>query len=203
MSRRLSLEDFDGPEQVAPVRTEPVPDIDVDALRSAAFEDGYKSGWDDCHAEHLKSEDAVASDLGQSLRDAELSYREARRDVLSAIKPVIDTIISQLLPKLATDGLSATVAQELMPMLQDASELEPELFCAPAMVPVLQSLIGKRDDLTIRLQPEPSFTGAQVALRLGAESRDIDLGEAVEKIAEELAAFTDRLIADLPEQQKG
>lgn len=203
MTRRISLEDFDGPAPVEPVRTDPVPQIDIDAVRSAAFEQGYKSGWDDCRAEHLKSEEAVSSDLCQSLKDAELSYREARNDVLSAIKPVIDTIISQLLPKLAADGLSATVAQELMPLLQDASDLEPELICAPSVMPVLQQLINKRDDLEIRMHPEPSFSGGQVALRLGAESRDIDMGEAVEKIAEELASFTDRLIADLPKDSKG
>ena len=182
---------------------EPVPDVDVDALRSNAYEEGYKSGWDDCHSEHLKSDQAISSDLARSLREVETTYRDARSDVLSAIKPVIDTIIEQLLPKLAAGGLGAMVAHELMPHLQAASELEPELQCAANMVPVLQKLVEDRDDVSVRIRPEPSFSGGQVALRLGAEERHIDLSAAIEEIGQELSSFTDRLIADLPGNQKG
>ena len=205
MTRRISLEDFDGPETNPPKQEvrEPVVTVDTDALRSVAFEEGYKSGWDDCHAEHLKSEQAVSSDLARSLRDMETTYRDARSDVLSALKPVIDAIVEQVLPKIASEGLGAMVAQELMPHLEDASELEPELQCAPAMVPVLQKLIDLRDDISVRIRPETSFSGAQVALRLGAEARNIDLTSAMDQIGQELSSFTNRLIADLPNSQKG
>ena len=200
MTRRISLEDFDGPEKSPPRQEpmEPVVAVDTDALRSVAFEEGYKSGWDDCHAEHLKSEQAVSSDLARSLRDMEATYRDARSDVLSALKPVIDAIVEQVLPKIASDGLGAMVAQELMPHLAEASDLEPELQCAPAMVPILQKLVDLRDDVSVRIRPETSFSGSQVALRLGAEARNIDLTSAMDQIGKELSSFTDRLIADLP-----
>ena len=205
MTRRISLEDFDGPEMAPPQREtpEPVVTIDTDALRSAAFEEGYRSGWDDCHSEHLKSEQAISSDLARSLRDMEATYRDARSDVLSALKPLIDAIVEQVLPKIASDGLSAMVAQELMPHLQSASELEPELQCAPDLAPVLQKLLDHRDGLSVRIRPETSFSGAQVALRLGAEARNIDLTSAVDQIGQELSSFTNRLIADLPNNQRG
>ena len=203
MTKRISLEDFDGSASsvVKPPETQ-AEAVDTDALRSAAFEEGYRSGWDDCHAEHLKSENAIASDLARSLHDVETTYRDARSDVLSAIKPVIDTIVEQVLPKIAASGLGAMVAQELMPHLQNASELEPELQCAPPMIPLLQKLIDQRDDISVRVVPEPSFSGAQVALRLGAEARNIDLTGAMEQIGKELASFTERLIADLPANAK-
>ena len=208
MTRRISLEDFDGSVAQSQVPNQEEPDqaaalVDTDALKSTAFEEGYKSGWDDCHAEHVKSEQAVSSDLARSLRDMTATYREARSDVLSAVKPVIDTIVEQILPKIASAGLGAMVAQELMPHLQSATELEPELQCAPDMVPILQKLIDHRDDITLRIRPETSFSGAQVALRLGAEARNIDLSSAMDQIGQELASFTDRLIADLPTNQKG
>ena len=205
MTRRISLEDFDGLETNPPQRAAPTPvvTVDTDALRSAAFEEGYKSGWDDCHAEHLKSEQAISSDLARSLRDMETTYRDARSDVLSALKPVIDAIVEQVLPKIASEGLGAMVAQELMPHLQVASELEPELQCAPDVVPILQKLVDHRDDISVRIRPETSFSGAQVALCLGAEARNIDLTSAMDQIGQELSSFTNRLIADLPNNQKG
>lgn len=203
MSRRIALEDFDGPAQQTTVRPEPQPQIDQDAIRSAAFEEGYKSGWDDCRAEHLNSEKALSSDLAQAMSDAGVTYRDARRDVLTAIKPLIETIVSQLLPKLASDGLAALVAQELMPLLQEASDLEPELFCAPKVAPIIQNLLQKREDLNFRIRQEPTFTGAQVLIRFGSEAREIDLSEAVAQIGSELETFTERLITDLPETQKG
>jgi len=205
MTRRLSLEEFDGAPPKAPAQREPErePSIDADAIRSSAYEDGYKSGWDDCHAEHLKSEEAIASDLARNLQDMELTYREARGDVLAAIKPVLDTIIDQVLPKIASEGLSAMVAQELMPHLSDASDLRPELQCAPNLAPVLQKLMERRADISVVIKPEPEFSGAQVALRLGAEARNIDLTGALEQIGQELGAFTERLISDLPSSKKG
>ncbi|MEM6609244.1 MAG: hypothetical protein AAF689_11725 [Pseudomonadota bacterium] len=206
MSRRVSLEDFDGaaapPERA--VETPKMPEFDVDKLRSEAYEDGYKNGWDDCHAEHIKSESAVSSDLAQSLKDMEFTYREARADVLAALRPLIDAIISQLLPKLATDGLSAMVAKELVPFMEDAAELEPELLGAPAILPILQKLVDQEDGLSVKIRPEPSFSVAQVSLRLGAEARDIDLSSAVEAIGKELDQFTARLIADIaPKNRSG
>lgn len=205
MSRRVSLEDFDGtaPRPAPRAPAPQPPDIDEDALRSAGFEDGYKSGWDDCRAEHQKSELAVSSDLAQSLRDVEVTYHDARRDVLTAIKPVIDTIIAQVLPKIASEGLGAMVAQEIMPHLDAASELEAELHCAPDVVPVLQRLLNDREDLPVHIRPVPSFSGAQVALRMGAEARNIELSAAIDQISHELSSFTERLMADLPPNQKG
>lgn len=206
MTRRISLEDFDGetPKREIPVEptTPQAPEVDTDALRSAGYEEGYKSGWDDCHAEHLKSEQAVASDLARSLRDMETTYRDARSDVLMAIKPVLDSITEQVLPKIASDGLSAMVAQELMPHLETASQLEPELQCAADMVPVLQKLFDDYDDITVRIRPQPSFSGAQVSLRMGAEARNIELSAAIDEISKELSTFTERLIADLSPDSK-
>ncbi|MEM9317789.1 MAG: hypothetical protein AAGA70_02145 [Pseudomonadota bacterium] len=205
MTRRISLEDFDSapkaqPEpKVPPPPTEP--EIDIEGIRAAAFEDGYKSGWDDCHAENVKSEQAVSSDLLQSLKDMELTFQEARGDVLAAIRPVIDAIIEQLLPKLATDGLSAMVAKELMPLLEDAADLQAELLGSPQVVPILRKLVDLRDDTSVRIRPEPSFSAAQVSLRLGSEARDVDLTTAVEQISSELDQFTARLIAEIPEKR--
>lgn len=207
MTRRISLEDFDDgvPEKV-PVQetaTAPSPDFDSVDLKLKAFEEGYKSGWDDCHAENVKSEQAIASDLARSLSELEMTYHQARRDVLTAIRPVIDTMVGQLLPRIANDSLCAMVVQELLPHLENATELEPELQCSPDAEPVLQKLLSDREGISVKITPEPSFSGAQVALRLGAEARNIELSVAIEQISQELSEFTERLIADLPVKQRG
>ena len=204
MTRRVSLEDFDGLPEPAPQppETEPAPQIDLDAIRSAAYEDGYKNGWDDCHAENVKSEQAVSSNLAQNLKEVSLTYREARSDVLTAIRPVIDTIIEQLLPKIADDGLGALVAGELMPLIKEAGSLEPELVGAPAIVPMLQKLVDQFDDPAVRVRPDPGLSSAQVALRLGAEAREIDLSKAIAEIGAELDRFTTRLIAETASDQQ-
>ncbi|MEM9757201.1 MAG: hypothetical protein AAF914_14460 [Pseudomonadota bacterium] len=202
MTRRLSLENFDGAPrraadpapkpQAEPAASQP----DVEALRAEAYEAGYNSGWDDSHAEAVRAQTSISSDLAQTLSDVRFTYEEARVDLLAAIRPVIETIIEQLLPRLAAEGLTASVAHELLPLIDTASDLRFELRAAPDVVPVVEKLITLRSDIDLRVQPEPTYSGAQVSLRMGSESRTIDLGDAVDKISAELRSFTDRLLND-------
>ena len=204
MSKRLSLEEFDDGIAQPPPAAEPAPpapaapQIDVDAIRLEGYDTGYKSGWDDCHAEHLKSEDAIGSDLVQALREVKLTYQDARGDVLTAIRPVIEAIIERLLPKLATDGLGAMVSQELLPLIEDAADLRCELVAAPSVIPLLQKIVSRHSEIDVRLRPEPTYSTAQVSLRMGAEAREVDLGDAVAQISREIDEFTSRLIAAAP-----
>lgn len=202
MTRRISLEDFDGSTQRTEATPQPtqLPEVDTDALRTEGYEAGYKSGWDDCHAEHLKSEENVGSDLARSLRDIEATYAEARADVLSAIRPVINTIVGQVLPEIANEALGALVTQELLPHLSDAVNVEPELLCSSEALPILRKLLASQDGISVNVRPDPGFSGAQVALSFGAETRNIELSAAVDAIGKELASFTERLIQELSEK---
>ncbi|MBF9035264.1 flagellar biosynthesis protein [Rhodobacterales bacterium HKCCE2091] len=197
MTRRLFLEEF-GSEveelEPAPPPPEREPDIDLEGMRLDAYEAGYKSGWDDCRAAQSESEAGLSGDLGQAIRDAGFTYHEARAGVLAAIRPVLEAMVEQVLPVLSTSGLAAMVAAELMPRIEAAADLQCQLVASPALLPRLEKLV-EAAGVEVRLVGEPAYSDAQVSLRMGAETHEIDLARATEEIAEELRRYTEGLAA--------
>lgn len=196
MTRPLNLDDFGADADLSAPEPDTDPGQDLESMRLDAYEEGYKSGWDDSRAAQSKSDTAIADDLAQAIRDANFSYHEARGDVLAAIRPVIEAIVEQVLPSLARGGLAAAVTAELIPALEQAAHLDCELVAAPDTIPILVKLMEDVSGLEVKMRPEPTFSPAQVSLRMGAETREVDLSRAVAEIGRELDQFTQRLIAE-------
>ncbi|AHM03723.1 putative flagellar biosynthesis/type III secretory pathway protein [Roseibacterium elongatum DSM 19469] len=201
MSRPLSLTDFAVPQgpavadASAPATPEAATESDQEEARLAAFEQGYRSGWDDCAAAEAEERGRVGADLAANLRDMSHGYEATRREVLMALDPLFEAVIARLLPDLAAAAVIPVVQAELSRIATELSGGRAELVAAPSAIPVLERLVETMPEHDIRLQPEPAYADAQVSIRFASEQRDIDLGAAAEQMAEAIRAFT-RDIAD-------
>jgi len=216
MTRALSLPDFDevgGTAQpVAPTQEPTTPEgAASEEDRLAVFEQGYRSGWDDCLAAETEERGRIAADLATNLRDLSASYESVRADVLSALGPLFDAVLSRLLPELVAEAVAPVVRDELLRIAQEASAASVDLVAAPVAVPRLENLVAQIPDLRIRLRPEPAYAEGQVSVRFGTERRDVDLSGAAQQMAEAIRDFTDGLTRHAPvaeplpdiESQKG
>jgi len=193
MIRALTLEDFAcaiapsteeaAQSQHAPANAEPAEDA------MAAFDEGYRSGWEDCAKAEAESHRRIGADLAANLQDLSLSYAEARSDVLTALGPLFEEMAAQLLPTLAAEAVAPAVIAELRAAADRASGGHAVLFASPAAMPALSRLIEMQHGLKIELRAEPAYAEGQVSLRFGAERRDIDLSDAARRMAEAIRAF--------------
>jgi len=186
MIRAVALEDFSAPGPGAPPEAPRPGDPDA-AL--AAFEEGYRSGWDDCAAAEAESHRRIGADLAASLQAVARTYAEARTDVLTALGPLFEEMAAQLLPALAAEAVAPAVIAELRAAASGASAARPVLVAAPAALPALERLIAEEDGLDVELRPEPAYDEGQVSIRFGPERRDIDLTDAARRMAEAIRAF--------------
>ncbi|MEQ8368154.1 MAG: hypothetical protein RIB61_15760 [Roseicyclus sp.] len=196
MTRPLMLEDFSS--AVALGRGEPSRPTDsgppaataeTEDEKLAAFDRGYKDGWDDCAREEAEANRRIGAALEASLRDMTLLYAEARQEVLASLAPLFEDIAAQLLPRLAAEAVAPAVIAELEAIAADGLHPRPVLIAAPAALPGLERLIDMREGLEIDLKTEPAFADDQVSIRFGAERRDIDLSDAADRMAEAIRAF--------------
>lgn len=193
MTRTLLLEDFDNaPGAPRPPVAGPAgaPDpADTGEAALAAFEEGYRNGWEDCTRAEAEGHRRIAADLAANLHELSQGYETARSEVLDSLGPVFEQMAAQLLPALAAEAVAPAVLAELRAAAEEASAARAVLLAAPAALPALERLVETQEGLSVDLRAEPAFAEGQVSLRFDGERRDIDLGQAARRMAETLRSF--------------
>lgn len=187
----LRLEDFAGPIEM-PERPLPPDEERDEALRQAAYEEGYAAGWEDattaCSDARADREAAAA----QSLQALSISHEQAQRMALSSLEPLLREIVATLLPAMARATLVPQVIEALMPLAEAAVDA-PLLARASAdiheavdrLLPVLAR------DVNVRVVEDASLPPGCVRLAAGSREAQVDLSAAMAAIAAGVADFFD------------
>ena len=204
MTRALQLEDFGKPESYEPVSPAtdvpaapaPLQETTLEGGNLEAFEQGYRSGWDDCTANEVEERRRVGADLGAALAEASLTLDAARDEMLTALQPLFEQIASQLLPAIVSEAVAPAVVNELRRIAEEQCSGVVQLIASPATCAVIENLADATPDLTVTITPEPSLADGQVSLRFEDKRRDIDLSTAAAQMAEAIRRFAAHTIAD-------
>ncbi len=203
MTRALTLEDFGQPEGRPDPSSDlpfPVPDAPsatpADAVQQEAettgldaFEQGYRSGWDDCIANETEERRRIGADLGVALSEISLSAETIRRELLASIAPVLDGIAAQLLPRMASEAVAPVVMEEIRAIVSGQGPMTLEVLASPQKCATIESLIQTATELAVTVVPEPAFAEGQVSIRFGDQRRDIDLSDAAARMADLIRTF--------------
>lgn len=199
MTVALILENFaSNPQQISEPDA-PAPLTEADRL--AAYDAGYKEGWDDAHAAETEEHDRVSAELSRSLQDLSFTFYEARVQVTNSLEPLVSAIVGQVFPRLSTVALAEQIIAILMPLAEETNTPTLELLCAPDDVDALKPLIGTSHGLPLSLMPEPSLMSGQAKFVLGHETHEIDVTSLQSQI-EELVADTFATLNPQPEIQE-
>lgn len=186
-ARPLTLEDFGAPPR-AGAGAVPVSG-DLEGIKLDAFEAGYKDGWDDCLRAEQENHTQIGADLSRNIKDLSFTYHEARNDVLSGLKPLLDGIAGQLLPVIAAEALAPVLRAELAQIIDDLPDGKCEIVAAPSTCPSLETVIPAEIGAEVTIRPEPAYAEGHVSLRFGTELREIDLSAAADRIATSIRDF--------------
>ena len=195
MMRALTLQDFghsdgDGLPSMHAAQTGPTAQ---DEDRLAAFDAGYKGGWDDCIAAEAEGRAHIGADLARALTEITLTHADARRDVLRSLTPLFDQIIHSLLPTAAAAAVGPVLNAELAVIAERATTAAVELLAAPAACAALEHMASAHPGMTLTVRPEPAFAEGQISIRFAGDEREIDLGQAIARMAEAIRSFTDEM----------
>lgn len=181
MAQRLQLEDFGAPRR---------PHIVSgggglsEEQRLAAFEQGYRDGWDDAVAAQNDQESKISTEFANNLRDLAFTFHEARVHVLNGVEPVIRDLVTKLLPKIGHEALPDLVWEHLSELMTSTAERPFQITVSPASRPALDRVLPTDPGFPLKIVEEPSLAEGQVYLAAGPRELCVDIDGVLQGIAE-------------------
>ena len=164
----------------------------AEKMRETAYEQGYAAGWQDA-LENMRSEDELRSIAAQeALQAIGFSYNEAHQALSGSFLALAQTILQTVLPEAARLALPAFLATELDALLARHTRPDVQILCAPGVHDTLGAVVASCTQTKIELISEPSFSEAQLVLRLGSEERMVDLDDLLNQMREIFALHQNR-----------
>lgn len=185
MPKPILLEDFDdsaGDRDSHSTRA-------LEAAKQTAYETGYRSGWDDCAAAMEAESTQLGADVAQNLRDLSFTYEEARQDVISGVKSLLEGITEQILPNLAAQAILPVLDAEIGTILSKMGQMKITLIAAPDLCPNLRKLADRHLEADLEIHPDPALGAGQVTLTFAGQEQEIDLQAASSAIATAIQEF--------------
>ena len=193
MPSPLRLEDFSAANLVArptatlPDLANPTPVGEEQAL--AAYDKGYSAGWEDATQAASQSQDQIDKAMANNLENLGFTYHEARAHVMRSLTPLLNGMLTQLLPRLIRDSLGARILEEIDNLAEDAADTPIEMMVFPEDAAQLQPIVDTITSLPITLVAEPTVPQGQIFLRIGQTEREIDLEGAIASIEKAVSAL--------------
>jgi flagellar biosynthesis/type III secretory pathway protein FliH len=188
------LEDFGQPVAQQPgagsaAAEPPAPSPEqIENQRMAAYEQGYQAGWDDATRAESQEQSRIGADFARNLQDLGFTYHEARSHVMRAMEPLLNEIVTKVLPSLIAETLGQTILEELMPMVDQASDTPIEVVINPGNRAVLETLIADSVSVPINIVEEESLADGQVYLRMDSIEKQIDMNNVLDRIGSAISS---------------
>lgn len=187
MARALRLEVFEESEESgAPLIMSPA---DLEESRLAAFEQGYAAGWEDAATAQTDEVARLRADLGRNLQNMSFGYHEARSHMLRALEPLLQDMVTKVLPAIARETLGQMVLEQLRPAAERLAEAPIIVTANPVNREVIEAIVIGQAGIPMRFSGEASLGKGQVYLRLGQTESRVDLDGVIATIAAAVAAF--------------
>ena len=161
----------------------------IEEGKLAAYEQGYKAGWDDAAAAQDEDQTRIRADFSRNLQQLAFTYQEARSHVLKGVEPLLKEMVSRLLPDMARETLAPMVLEQVMPMAEELADQPVALVVNPAMRAPVETLIAQATGLPMHIVEEPSLAEGQVYIRLGGAETKVDLTRVTADIAAAVRGF--------------
>jgi len=162
---------------------------DAEELRLSSFEDGYRAGWDDAQKTTAESQQKLSQELVQNIQDIGFAQEEARQHVLKAIEPVLQEIVSKVLPQASQQTLLPLIIENLIKLLKDRSEVPIVLAVTPESQNAVATALGEDLKADVMVEGDPVIGPNQARITGATKTVELDLGGTISDIQSMLQDF--------------
>lgn len=199
---QIILEDFGVPNADTPP-PHTIGDIgtdtgeDIEAIRLAAYENGYKTGWDDGIKSCEEEGKSVAEELGRNLKDMDFTYFEAREELSKSLRTFLENLLAELFPQILGDAV-ARIVEDILSHADPAMSGQMEIAVSVEDATTVRDLLAKIDNGNASLVEEPALASGQAKVRINDTVCVVDADRIATRIKDALNAdaSTERLAAN-------
>lgn len=177
MTAAITLEDFGAAR--ASQASDPA---EEDAAMKAAYERGYRSGWDDATAANAAERAAISAELARNLRDLGFTYFEARDALLQSLSGFLAQITETLFPAILPAATRATLIAELEERAAAGLTGAVEITVTPEEETAVAALLPADAGLQITVRAEPDLSAGQAYIVFADEEIEVDLTPIIRRL---------------------
>ena len=185
----MELEEFSTSKSEADQDPELILRVEADTAKSLAFEDGYKSGWEDAINAESEKQGHVGPVFARNLQEVAFTFHEARAQLIKSFEPFLEEIVKTVVPSIARESISAIIFEELLPLIEMAPEAPVEIVVAEGCSASVEGFLTNANLNTFRVVEEATLAEGQVFLKVGSIERHIDLKRITDRVADAIVAF--------------
>lgn len=154
-----------------------------------SFEKGYQAGWDDAVAAHTTEQARAAAEVSQTLQELSFTYQEAYSKLALSIKPLMTSLVTTLLPKIAHEAVGLQIMAELETLLDSQRDGAIEITVSPENAAQVEELLADKPAIPFKIATDPTLSAGQIYLRADHDERHIDLDGVLSTITDAVEAF--------------
>lgn len=162
---------------------------DLEEKRLEAFENGYKSGWEDAIAAQARNHARLSDALAERLQDISFSRQEATVELLEALEPLFSTLLSVVLPELMFRSFGQHIVDELMKAARTVSNAPTEILVSEGEANALHALLPSTLPMKVEVRETPDIGPHQACLRIGRRETELDAQRLILEIREAVESF--------------
>ena len=153
------------------------------------YHEGYAAGVAAAEATMLVANDQLQSDLVQIAKSALSTHETSQQQVVAAVAPLLDTLISTLLPKALLPVLHARLRDLVLRALEDDAAMPLILKVPPGQVDAVTKALADLAHAPLTILADPTLSNAAAwAIAPNGETA-LDLDGALAEIAGQIAAI--------------
>lgn len=159
-----------------------------EADRLAAYEEGYRSGWDDCIAADREEAKRISAELSRNLSDIGFTYHEARTQLLAEVEGLLGAFFATVIPRLSETAVAARLVDDLLDLAGNAVDRPCEIVVTASDAGIVRGLLQEVPTVEVRIVEESALAPGQAYLRLGSEERFYDLSDMADRLLAALSS---------------
>lgn len=194
------LEDFtpeahlDEPSEIAAAEAE--------ETKLVAFEQGYSAGWEDAIAAQSENTRVATQEFAKTISDISFTYHEAVAHVQKELIPVLDAILTQIVPQTLDASFIGLVIEKLNDIALERAEVPVLVTCSPYRRVLLEQTLSGIAGVKVRLMTDPAFAQDAVSLGFDESESHMDLSDIAEHLVREVEAYSHSLGKDVTHGSK-
>lgn len=181
--------DWDGEDHVSASSQS----VDFENWRLAAFEEGYKAGWDDGTTAQADQANAISDEFAKNLQELSFTYHEVHHQAQTAFSRFLSEFVAQIVPAFLQHANASSILDQLSDLALSDNASEVKLTCSDQRVEFIKRIATKEIPMPISVVTDPGLNKDEVQLTVGNETRQIDFGAVAKEIQQVLMALSHNL----------
>lgn len=162
---------------------------EIEDIRLSAYERGYGAGWDDAQSRAAEAEAAHRATIEHWAEQLTFTYHEARAAALTALRPVLEGVLRDVVPQSARAAVVPSAIDALLPFAQAALDTPIRVRIGLGRSGMFKAAVAGIPLPPLEIHETPDLTDSQIAFERGVEETRVDLQAIAQELGAAIEAF--------------